>query len=414
MGRASCCRTAKSTALPSRYFLDPKMPKLGTLLAVIYSNPDYQPPTVNGVSLMSEWFDVHVVCRNDLGPRVTWPHSVTIERIGAVATEPQKQRAPAGRKLAELIAFARQVRRVGRRLKPKVVYAYDAIGFAIAALAFRRMRDVRLVFHSHELAPLQGRSFRSLQPWLIHYALTHTRDAAIVVFPSAYRARSWLEAAHDARSPIIVPNASSRAFYTPPIDLRTLADDRFAARQVVYVGAMGPDNGHREAVRAIAELAGVRLDMMGPGDASFRDELRTLAASLGVESRVKVDGWVSNAQRDRRLGASAVGLVLYHPVNPQWEYAGPSPSKLFEYGAMGLPVIAPDLPSYREFFADDNWIVYANPADTISIARAIEHILSDRDSYIAMALAARRAHEEKYNYEQVFEPVISRLIGLAR
>ena len=46
------------------------------------------------------------------------------------------------------------------------------------------------------------------------------------------------------------------------------------------------------------------------------------------------------------------------------------------------------------------------------IRRSIEFILADRDRYVAMSLAARKAHEEKYNYETVFQPVLERILAI--
>ena len=38
--------------------------------------------------------------------------------------------------------------------------------------------------------------------------------------------------------------------------------------------------------------------------------------------------------------------------------------------------------------------------------------LADRERYVAMSLAARKAHEEKYNYETVFQPVLERILAM--
>jgi glycosyltransferase involved in cell wall biosynthesis len=383
------------------------------ILVVMYSNPDYHPPTVNGVRMMSERFEVHIVCRNDVGPRVEWPPAVTVERIGSAKTEADKQAAAAVRKLAEFAAFARAARRAAARFSPAVIYAYDAMGFAVAAWVARAYPAALLIFHSHELPALERRSPRSLQPWVMRYALDHTHDADLVVFPSAPRARVWMAAAHDERRACIVPNASSLRFYHPPADFTDLIARRFARRRVVYLGSLGPINGHREAVRALAMLdRDIALDLIGSAEPAFRDELTALARELGIDKRVDLAGWLPDALREERVSAACAGLVLYQPANPNWEHAGSSPNKIFEYAAMGLPVVAPDLPSYREFFAADEWVAYADPEDPASIARAIEFILADRERYIAMSLAARRAHEEKYNYEHVFAPVIDRILAL--
>jgi len=92
---------------------------------------------------------------------------------------------------------------------------------------------------------------------------------------------------------------------------------------------------------------------------------------------------------------------------------GSASNKLFEYAAMGLPVVVPDRESYRDFLGDAEWVSYADVAHPRSIAHAIASIFADRERYVAMSRAARRAFEEKYNYERVFAPALERILELS-
>ncbi|HUY27893.1 MAG TPA: glycosyltransferase [Candidatus Binataceae bacterium] len=387
------------------------------LLVVMYANPNYHPPTVNGVRMMSERFEVQIVCRNDAGPAADWAPGVTIERVGEIITAAQAFDAPAWRKLSWYRRFVRRLGCVIAETGPALIYAYDPIGFAasIAALGPRR-KDIPVVFHCHDTPALGRVRLASLQDWILRYAMRHTRDAAFTIFPSKYRAPIWLDKARDPRPPMIIPNGAARDFYPPreDEDWSALARRRWESKRVLYVGSMGAENGQPDAIRALEFLpAPVALDLIGFSTPEYRIRLSQMAAALALAGRVSIAGWVPNPERIRRAEDAAVGLVLYHAANPNWEHSGPSPNKLFEYAAWGLPVVVPDRKSFREFFADDEWVAYANPEDPASIARAIEFILADRDRYIAMSLAARRAHETKYNYEQVFAPVLERLLALA-
>ncbi|MGC1677401.1 MAG: glycosyltransferase, partial [Candidatus Binataceae bacterium] len=374
-------------------------------------NPDYHPPTINGVRMMSERFEVHIVCRNDDGPAAVWPSAVTIERVGDRTTAAQGFDARAWRKLSYYRRFVRRVRSLIAQTRPALLYAYDPIGFAasIAALG-RRRNEIPIVFHCHDTPTLGRPRFASLQDWIFRYAARHTRDAAFTIFPSKYRAPLWLDRAGDPRPPMIIANGAARDFYAPRDDWDALAHRRWDSKRVLFMGSMSAENGQPGALRALVHLpAPVTLDLIGFSTAEFRRELCELAAALKLESRVNVAGWVPNAERVRRAEDAAVGLVLYRAVNPNWEHSGSSPNKLFEYAAWGLPVVVPDRKSFREFFGDDEWVVYADPDDPASIARAIEYLVVDRERYVAMSLAARHAHETKYNYEHLFAPVLEKL-----
>ncbi|MHB8382860.1 MAG: glycosyltransferase family protein [Candidatus Binataceae bacterium] len=380
-------------------------------MVVIYANPDYYPPTINALKILRRYFQVTIIARN-MGKRKRNWGDIEIIRVGDYESPEAKQSLSRRAKLAELWRFCSAVRRTVAQREPDAMYAYDIHGF-VAALRVPGTRRMPIIFQMHELPELTKGSARSLQFWITKYALLRARAASLVVFPEQNRARIWRQAARDPRPALIVPNCSSLDFFSPPRDFRELARKRFAARRLLYIGWMSEVNGQAEAVRALALTgATTSITLVGPHQSRFAAELRRLAENLEVQSRVQTDPWVPHTELTQRFSACAVGLSLYRPVSQNWEFNSSATNKLFEYAALGIPAVVPDRKSYREFFADDDWVVYADPADPESIARAIEYLLADRERYIAMSLAARHAHETKYNYEHVFAPVLERIIAL--
>ena len=58
---------------------------------------------------------------------------------------------------------------------------------------------------------------------------------------------------------------------------------------------------------------------------------------------------------------------------------------------------------------NESWVRFANPDDPQSIADAIKDILSDFENYQKMCLAARQTFEERFNYETVFSPLLTKI-----
>src|SRR5258708_30926044 len=77
------------------------------VLVVMYGNPNYHPPTLNAVRIMSERFSVNMVCRNDAGPAAHWPPAVAIERVGELVTSDQSFGAGIWRTLSCYRTFVR-------------------------------------------------------------------------------------------------------------------------------------------------------------------------------------------------------------------------------------------------------------------------------------------------------------------
>ncbi len=398
---------------PSGALDSPTVDAKPSLLLVLYANPDYYPPTRNAVSILSEYFQVEVVCRN-VGERVAqWPFGVSIERIGAGDSENQRRAANAISKILELRGFMAAVRRAIARVRPAVIYAHDSHAFC-AALSARRIRTTPVIFQLHELPEIDALPLRSLQTWVIRRALRETAAANLMVFPERRRAEIWMGAAADHRSPLIVPNCSTLRFTPDGYDVARMIDHRWAAKKALYLGAVGEDNGHREAVRALAFVPpNVSLEIVGNADPEFVVELARTADASGTRQRLSLTGFVEHARLVDQASDMALGLCLYKPVHRNWEFSGSATNKLFEYAALGLPVVVPDRASYREFLAAETWVAYADPSDAHSIARAIEFVLTDRRRYSEMSMAARRAFETRFNYEHVFDPVLRAALELA-
>jgi glycosyltransferase involved in cell wall biosynthesis len=383
------------------------------LFIAIYANPDYYPPTVYAVRILSSYFNIHVLCRNMDQPDREWPADVTIERFGKYASVGDKENASAGSKLAEYARFVARTRTLIGRLKPAVVYAYDPHAFAACMIGRTGRQPIPLIFHLHELPETENLSATSLQGWIVRAALRGTKSANAVVFPEIHRARHWLMAAGDSRAPIIVPNCPARSYFPAPPDWSDTIAGRYRARELVYVGYASEDNGHLEALRALAMTdATIRLRVIGAYRPGFGAQFMALAHELGLNARVSVDGWLAQDELIARASAASAGLSLHKSVSKGLQYLGPASNKLFEYAAMGLPVVVPNRASYRDFIGDADWVTYADVERPESIARAINSIFADRERYAAMSRAARRAFEELYNYERVFAPALDRIFEL--
>jgi len=130
-------------------------------------------------------------------------------------------------------------------------------------------------------------------------------------------------------------------------------------------------------IRAVAELPGVRLVIVGDGPAG--PELRRLVGDLGLSSRVDFAGWTDHA----RSYAAAFDVV-----------AVPSRSEGFglvtiEAMLAGTVVVATDVGGAREQLGDSAGLVVP-PDDLDALRTALMTVLSDSDRRRSMGERARR------------------------
>ena len=153
---------------------------------------------------------------------------------------------------------------------------------------------------------------------------------------------SWWSGSARARRWRSFPTALAS---TPAVDSRRRA---IATPAVVgYAGHLYPWKGVDLLLDALAELPGVNGIIVGghPAESDLA-RLRNRAGELGLGSRVTFTGMVRPREVTARLEPADV-LVLPNPATAASERYT-SPLKLFEYLAMGRPIVASDLPAFRE------------------------------------------------------------------
>lgn len=409
---ARCARSSSLTRARERLRKATSMsaPARPRLLVVFYANPDHYPPTFNAVTLLSEHFDVHVVCRKSDRETRLWPAGVRLTRVGPSRTHAESMAVSKAEKLREFLAFVWAVRRALSEQQPAIVLAYEQHAFTAASLAGCR---APLVYQRHEVEELDAFDRRSLGGWIGSYALRKSDDAALLVFPEAHRAAYYQRFVKLRREPMIVPNFPLRSSFPEP-DFALRLPERARARHVLYRGAIGPQNGLREAISAMPHLdAAITLRLCGASDPAFGHELFQLAITEGVRDRVDLTGFVQFDELNRQTQRASVGLMLYQPIGTNWTFIATANNKLFEYAACGVPALAPDRLAFQELLGGEAFVELVDETDPKAIAAAVQRILSSPEAYETRCRLARRRFEEQFNYERVFQPMLARMRELA-
>ncbi|OGF27882.1 hypothetical protein A2468_00375 [Candidatus Falkowbacteria bacterium RIFOXYC2_FULL_46_15] len=166
--------------------------------------------------------------------------------------------------------------------------------------------------------------------------------------------------------------------------------------KILFVG--GLDRAHYfkgidVLLRAISELRipdkDYELQIVGEGD--MRPEYEKLAVSLGVASKVRFIGGLS----DERLAEvyRTADVAVLPSINGHEAFG----LVLLEAMASGVPVIASDLPGVRSVFRDGAEGYFAEPGNAKDLRGKLEKILSDDDKRGCMGAAGRRLAVEKYD-----------------
>ena len=172
--------------------------------------------------------------------------------------------------------------------------------------------------------------------------------------------------------------------------------------RLVYVGTVSSDRGALALVALAAELrrrgAEAVVRIVGPvHERGLAEALRRRIAEDDLAAHVALDGPVRYDRVRSVLGEADLGLCLLEPTP---NYANALPAKILDYMAAGLPVVASDLPAWRQYVFDTGAGVMVDPGDVPAIAGAVQDLLSDPGRLREMSERGRAAVESTYCWER--------------
>jgi glycosyltransferase involved in cell wall biosynthesis len=175
-------------------------------------------------------------------------------------------------------------------------------------------------------------------------------------------------------------------------------------RTVTYFGGISEARGIGEMMAAMDLLPralGIKLELAG------RFYVKSLFADVSAKPEWKHVSWHGELNRKgliSLLSRVSVGLVILHPEK---SFVTSQPTKLFEYMAAGIPVIASDFPLWRSIIESTGCGILVNPFDTRAIATAIEHLVMNPSEAQAMGQRGRRAVETQFNWANEEQTLLS-------
>jgi glycosyltransferase involved in cell wall biosynthesis len=278
-----------------------------------------------------------------------------------------------------------------------IVHVHNPPDFLIVAAVIPRVLGSRVIFDIHDPSPemfamrFPGRAGTGASLILrqLERAATAFADAVITVHHPYLR--ELVARGTPAHKVTVVLNS---------IDERLLPAARprmHAALRIVYHGTVTPAYGVELLVDACARLVrhgvDLQLEITGAGDSI--PDLRRRVASLGLSDCVVIeDKYLPHRAVLERVNGASVGVIPNLPTSLN-RFA--LSSKLFEYVALGIPVVAASLPTIREYFSDDE-LQFFEPGNPASLAAALLAVTHD-PSRAEMQARQARTRYEAYRWE---------------
>lgn len=236
---------------------------------------------------------------------------------------------------------------------------------------------------------------------LERYERLNLSAAARVFVVSEVERRNLLRAGVEDEKIVVNPNGVDVEHFQPGIgggrvrqELGIAVDETL----VGFVGTFGPWHGVTilaEAVKLLPTEARVRFLLVGSG--VLRDEVLRILREGGVEQRVILTGAVEHERVPELLDACDVLASPHVQLEDGSEFFG-SPTKLFEYMAMGKAIVASRLGQIADVLADEETALLVEPGNARQLSEAISRLAASPGLRERLGAAARHEASARHTW----------------
>ena len=246
------------------------------------------------------------------------------------------------------------------------------------------------------------------------------RAASLVVVVSRAMKEEILARGADERRVLVNPNGVDAERYRPDVNGSPVRARYGLDGSVVlgFIGTFGPWHGAEMLARAYVRLRAlhplqarrVRLLMIGAG-ARMAEVRRILAEGAALEA-TSFTGLVPQEEGPAHLAACDV-LISPHVPNPDGTPFFGSPTKLFEYMAMGRGIVASNLDQIGEVLEHNRTALLVPPGDPDALASAVARLSEDHKLRESLGAEARRVVLEQHTWRAHTQRTIDCLTQVA-
>jgi glycosyltransferase involved in cell wall biosynthesis len=359
-------------------------------------------------ALRDAGFDVHVICLRGPGEA----GRQTIEGVEVYRLPVNHRRGKILRYLWEYNAFfalaSSKLARLHRQHRFAAVQVNTMPDYLVFAAWYPKRTGARIVLHLHEPVP---ELFQTMFPnrWytpLFLWVVTRGEQAAIrfadrVLTVTDQMRDNYVRRGADASKFTVVVNVPDDRLFRreryadvrPKVEAIKAEERARGAFRVLTHGAIEERYGFDTIVRAIAHarerVPDIQFRFMGAGE--YLDEVKELARELGVSDRVHHLGFVPFEQMVEEILLADVCVVA---VKRNAYSVLVHTNKMYEYMALGRPVIASRLDSVAAYAPRDA-VLYFEPGDAADLADKLASAAAHPDD------VARRVERADAVYESL-------------
>lgn len=351
------------------------------------------------LALVDQGYQVDVICLRDRGePRYEFVEGVGVHRLPARRHRGSGMATQMLEYLSFFLLAMAKITRLHFRHRYRTVQVHNLPDFLVFAAAPVRLLGASVVLDLHDLMPefFAARTERAWSDPLVKLVRGQERLSCgfadqVITVSADWKQSLARRGVPKSKITVVMNNADPR-FFTP----RSVSPDGQQGFELVYHGTFAHRYGVDLIVEAVgllrSEIPGLRAFLLGDGE--YRSELAALIDRLDLAAVVEMSpSMLDVSELIPFLGTADVGVV---PNRSNLFTDGLLPTKLMEYVAVGVPVVAARTPALESYF-DDSMIGFFEPDNAQDLAKVILTLHGDR-----FRLSELSHHADSFNRTHSF------------
>ena len=334
--------------------------------------------------------------------------------------------------LGEVLYSLRIIKRLKKKVKDYdfIYQRYSGLSFAGAFLAKKNNIPLILEFNSSDVWKMkywfkQSSSLKTLLvrivnsfkiPIVSYIEEYNLRNALLIIVVSASLKETLTKKGIAEEKILVYPNAVDPQKYSTAIKGDEIKKKyRLGNYKVVgFVGTFGQWHGVVQMAKSINLFFQLdpgkkkEVKFLLIGDGRLMPVVREVIHTNGYMDNVVFTGLVPQSEGPKYMGACDI-LLSPHIKNPDGSAFFGSPTKLFEYMAMGKPIIASDLDQIGDILEHKKTAYLIEPRNIRQLSNAIQVLLDDSKLREELGKNARVEALKKYTWEKHTEKLLEKL-----
>jgi glycosyltransferase involved in cell wall biosynthesis len=244
---------------------------------------------------------------------------------------------------------------------------------------------------------------------LARFERLNLKAAARIFVVSEVERQNLLRAGVENQKIVVNPNGVDVDRFKPDIGGDQVRESLGLSHDEIlvgFVGTFGPWHGVEvlaEAITGLPPSARIRFLLIGSG--ALREKVEQIIRDGHASNRVILTGAVPHDRVPAMLDACDLLVSPHVPLADGSDFFG-SPTKLFEYMAMGKAIVASRLGQIGEVLTDRETALLVEPGNVNELANSILELASQPELRKRLGAEARRSVSDNYTWQHNVERVL--------